>query len=313
MRRKTNIQLLMAGAAVLAIITIAASAQNPSPGAFGGSGGRGGSGRGGGRGGSGRGGGANNDLGYTDTPLVPGQQWHVHDPARPHPPVVTPGAKPGDPPSDAIILFDGKDLSHWSPSSISPTSGVTLKPGPAPWKMENGYFEVVLGSGDIATKDKFGDVQLHVEFAEPAEIRGNSQNRGNSGIFMQGRYETQVLDGWDNPTYADGQIGAIYGQWPPLANPSRRPGEWQTYDIVFEAPKMNGDTVLKPAYVTVFLNGVLMHNHKEILGPTVHRQAAKYYAQPDEDSIDLQNHGTLVRYRNIWARKPGAYDTPEKK
>jgi hypothetical protein len=136
--------------------------------------------------------------------------------------------------------------------------------------------EVVLGSGDIATKEKFGDVQLHVVFAEPAEIRGNSQNRGNSGIFMQGRYETQVLDGWNNPTYADGQVGAIYGQWPPLANPSRKPGEWQTYDIVFEAPKMNGETVIKPAYVTVFLNGVLMHVHKELLGPTVHRAAAKY-------------------------------------
>ena len=298
--------LSVAGAAALAIVTIAAFAQGNNPRAAGGSGR-------GGRGGSGRGPAVNNDLGYTDTPLVPGQQWHVHDPARPHPAVVTPGVNPGDPPSDAIILFDGKDLSHWNAATQVMPSGPTVRPVPPGWKVENGYMEVVLGSGDIATKEKFGDVQLHAEFANPAVIRGNSQNRGNSGIFFQGRYETQVLDGWDNPTYADGQIGAIYGQWPPLANPARRPGEWQTYDIVFEAPKMEGDKVLKPAYITVFLNGILMHNHKELLGPTVHRQAAKYYAQPDEDSILLQNHNTLVRYRNIWARKPGTYDTPEKK
>lgn len=295
--RRSN--FFVAATTALAIITIAALAQNPA-------------GRGG-RGGSGRGPAVNNDLGYTDTPLVPGQKWHVHDPARPHPPVVTPGVNPGDPPSDAIILFDGKDLSHWNAATQTMPSGITVRPGPPGWKVENGYMEVVLGAGDIATKEKFGDVQLHVEFANPAVIRGNSQNRGNSGIFLQGRYETQVLDGWDNPTYADGQIGAIYGQWPPLANPARKPGEWQAYDIVFEAPKMDGDKVLKPAYVTVFLNGILMHNHKELLGPTVHRQAAQYFPQPDEDSILLQNHNTLVRYRNIWARKPGVYDTPEKK
>ena len=312
MRTKSSIKLLLAGAAVIAVVSMAAFAQNPGAPGGSGRGPGGGSGRGG-RGGSGRGPVANNDLGYTDTPLVPGQQWHVHDPARPHPPVVTPGAKPGDPPSDAIILFDGKDLSHWAAATQTMPSGVTLKNEPAGWKVENGYFEVVLGAGDIATKEKFGDVQLHVEFANPAVIRGNSQNRGNSGIFLQGRYETQVLDGWENPTYADGQIGAIYGQWPPLANPARKPGEWQTYDIVFEAPRLDGDKVLKPAYVTVFLNGILMHNHKELLGPTVHRQAAKYYAQPEEDSIVLQNHNTLVRYRNIWARKPGSYDAPEKK
>jgi hypothetical protein len=309
MRRKLSIQLFLAGAILIAAIALTATAQNQAHGA---SGGRGGSGRGG-RGGSGRGGGANNDLGYTDTPLVPGQQWHVHDPARPHPAVVTPGENPGDAPSDAIVLFDGKDLSHWLPATQVMPSGPVARPGAPGWKVENGYMEVVLGSGDIMTKEKFGDVQLHVVFAEPAEIRGNSQNRGNSGIFMQGRYETQVLDGWNNPTYADGQVGAIYGQWPPLANPSRKPGEWQTYDIIFEAPKMNGETVVKPAYVTVILNGVLMHVHKELLGPTVHRQAAKYYPQPDEDSILLQNHNTLVRYKYIWARKPGAYDTPEKK
>jgi hypothetical protein len=292
--------LLITGAAIAGLLTFTALAQNP--------GGRGGSGRGG------RGAPGANDLGYTDTPLVPGQKWHVHDPARPHPPKVTPGENTNwDAPSDAIILFDGKDLSHWQKAKQVMPTGPVAEPGEPGWKVENGYVEVGLGQGDIMTKEKFGDVQLHVVFANPAEIRGNSQNRGNSGIFLQGRYEVQVLDGWNNPTYADGQIGAIYGQWPPLQNPARKPGEWQTYDIVFEAPKMEGDKVLKPAYETVFLNGVLMHNHKELLGPTVHRAAAKYLAQPAEDSILLQNHNTLVRYKSIWARHFGAYDTPEKK
>jgi len=242
----------------------------------------------------------------------------VHDPARPHPPKVTPGENTNwDAPSDAIILFDGKDFSHWQKAKQVMPTGPEAQPGDIGWKLENGYMEVVPGSGDIMTKEKFGDIQIHVVFANPAEIRGNSQNRGNSGIFLQGRYEVQVLDGWNNPTYADGQIGAIYGQWPPLQNPARKPGEWQTYDIVFEAPvfdksKPDGDKVLKPAYETVFLNGVLMHNHKELLGPTVHRAAAKYLAQPEEDSLLLQNHNTRVRYKYIWARHLGAYDTPEK-
>jgi hypothetical protein len=308
MRRKFNTHLLLAGVAAFAVVAITALAQDSAPS----TGTAQGAGRGG-RGGSGRGPAVNNDLGYTDTPLVPGQQWHVHDPARPHPPKVTPGEKPGDPPSDAIVLFDGKDLSHWNAATQKMPDGITVRPVPPGWKVENGYMEVVLGSGDIATKEKFGDVQLHVEFANPAVIRGNSQNRGNSGIFLQGRYEVQVLDGWENPTYADGQIGAIYGQWPPLANPARKPGEWQSYDIIFEAPVMDGEKVLKPAFETVILNGVVMHSHKELLGPTVHRAAAKYIPQPAEDSILLQNHNTLVRYRNIWARQMGAYDTPEKK
>jgi hypothetical protein len=291
------LSLLLTGAAVAGLVAYTAFAQAP-----------------GGRGASGA-----NDLGYTDTPLVPGQKWHVHDPARPHPPKVTPGENTSwDAPSDAIILFDGKDLSHWQRGKQVMPNGPQPDPGEIGWKLENGYVEVVPRTGDIMTKEKFGDVQLHVVFANPAEIQGNSQNRGNSGIFLQGRYEVQVLDGWNNPTYADGQIGAIYGQWPPLRNPARKPGEWQTYDIVFEAPvfdksKPEGDKVLKPAYETVFLNGVLMHNHKELLGPTVHRAAAKYLPQPEEDSLLLQNHNTRVRYKYIWARHLGAYDTPEKK
>jgi hypothetical protein len=177
--------------------------------------------------------------------------------------------------------------------------------------VENGYFEVVPRSGDITTKDKFGDVQLHVEWAAPREVRGTSQNRGNSGIFLQGRYEVQVLDSYQNPTYTDGQAGAIYGQWPPLVNPARRPGEWQSFDIVFEAPRFEDGRLLKPAYLTVFLNGVLLHNRKEVAGPTVHRAVAKYTAQPAEDSLMLQDHGSPVRYRNIWVRRLQGYDQPE--
>ena len=235
------------------------------------------------------------NLGYTDTPMLAGLPYHVHDPSRPHPPVVTPGAQSGIAPSDATVLFAGNDLSQWTATKQA-------------WRVENGYVEVVPNAGDIRTKEKFGDVQLHVEWAAPAVVRGTSQNRGNSGIFLQGRYEVQVLDSFDNPTYADGQAGAIYGQWPPLVSPVRKPGEWQTYDIIFEAPKFEGDKVVKPAYLTVFLNGVLLHHHKEVMGPTVHRALASYAPQPAEDSLVLQDHQQPVRYRNIWIRRLGSYD-----
>jgi hypothetical protein len=251
------------------------------------------------------------ELGYTDTPVLPGQPYHVHDSARPHPKVVTPAAQPGGAPSDAIVLFDGSNLSHWTSAKLNPANPATT-PSPAAWKVENGYFEVVPTSGDIGTKEKFGDVQLHIEWAAPAEIRGTSQNRGNSGIFLQGRYEVQVLDSFQNPTYADGQAGAIYGQWPPLVNPARKPGEWQSYDIVFEAPRFEDGKLVKPAYLTIFLNGVLLHNRKEIAGPTVHRALAKYTSQPAEDSLMLQDHGTPVRYRNVWIRRLHSYDQPER-
>jgi len=242
---------------------------------------------------------ANPNLGYTDTPMIPGLPYHVHDPARPHPRVVTPAVQPGRAPSDAIVLFDGRDLSQWEPTRQL-------------WKVEAGYFEVVPNSGDLRTKEKFGDVQLHVEFAVPEQIRGSSQNRGNSGIFLQGRYEVQVLDSHENPTYADGQLGAIYGQWAPLVNPARKPGEWQSYEIVFEAPRFEGEKLLKPAYLTVFLNGVLLHNRKEVMGPTVHRALATYRNQHVEDSLVLQDHQQPVRYRNIWIRRLGHYDAQER-
>jgi hypothetical protein len=252
----------------------------------------------------------NPDLGFTDTPMLPGLPWHVHDPNRPHPPVVTPSNAPGGAPSDAIILFDGKDLSHWQghPSTIT-HGGAT---GAPEWKVVDGYMEAVPRMGDIATKEKFGDIQLHVEWSAPNPPTGNSQARGNSGIILMDRFEVQVLDPWNNPTYADGQAAAIYGQWPPLANPGRRPGEWNVYDIVFEAPRMDGDKVLKPAVITVFFNGVLVQNHKESMGPMVYRKVAQYVAQPTEDSLVLQNHNSPVRYRNIWVRRLSGYDMPEK-
>jgi hypothetical protein len=232
----------------------------------------------------------NSPVGYTDTPLLPNSTYRVHDIARPHPGVVTPSAQPGGAPSDAIVLFDGKDLSQWTPSR-------------QPWKVENGYMEVTPNSGDLRSKEKFADVQLHIEWAAPAEVRGNSQNRGNSGVFLMGRYEVQVLDSSNNPTYADGQAGAIYGQWPPLVNPARKPGEWQSYDIVFEAPRFEGTKLAKPAYLTVFLNGVLLHHRKELMGPTVHRALAAYAPHVAEDSIVLQDHQQPVRFRNIWVRR----------
>src|SRR4051794_6258497 len=164
------------------------------------------------------------DLGFTDTPILPGQKWHVHDPARPYPPVVKPGATPGAPPSDAIVLFDGKDLSKWAQAGRGADSGKIVDPK---WPVKDGYFEVGAGTGPLMTRDKFGDIQLHIEWAAPPEVKGSSQGRGNSGILVMGLYEIQVLDTYNNPTYADGHAGAIYGQWPPLANAARPPGEWQ--------------------------------------------------------------------------------------
>ena len=242
----------------------------------------------------------NPDDGFTDTPMLPGLPWHVHDPARPHPKVVTPGLQPGQPPSDANVLFDGKNLSKWTSAKLGTAA--------APWKIHDGYFEVSPGSGDIATKEKFGDVQLHVEWMEPPEIKGTSQNRGNSGVFLMGLFEIQVLDSYNSRTYADGQAGAIYGQWPPLANAVRPPGEWQTYEIVFEAPRFQGDKLSKRAAVTVFLNGVLLHNRKEVMGPTIYRQVPKYVKGPSEGPLVLQDHGHPARYRNIWIRSIGGYD-----
>ena len=250
-------------------------------------------------------------LGYTDTPMLPGLPFRVHDAKRPHPRVVTPSGQCGGAPADAIVLFNGRDLSQWTAAKLDQPCYHAI-PEPAAWKVENGYFEASPGSGDIATKAKFGDVQLHAEWAAPADAHGASQSRGNSGILFQGRYEIQVLDSYQNPTYADGQAGAIYGQWPPLVNASRKPGEWQSCDIVFEVPKFDGERLATPAYFTVFLNGILLHSHKASMGPMNPRRLAKYLPQPPEDSLVLQNHNGSDRFRNIWIRRLSGYDQPER-
>ncbi len=249
--------------------------------------------------------------GYSDTPLLPGQKWKVHDIERPTPPRVTPGdiPLPVPPPSDAIVLFDGKDLStHWlQRPKRGPNRGKLVEPN---WIVRDGYAEVRPGSGHLISKEKFGDVQLHVEWMVPAKPCGSSQWRGNSGIMLMSRYEIQILDSVDNPTYADGQAGAIYGQWPPLVNASRPGGEWQSFDIVFEAPRFDGGKLVRPAYVTVFHNGVLIHHHQEIIGPVAHRRWRKYEPHAPEEPLLLQDHGVPVRFRNIWVRRLKSRDEP---
>jgi hypothetical protein len=245
------------------------------------------------------------DDGFTDTPMLPRLPWQVHDPKRPHPRVVTPGATVGVAPSDARVLFAGRDLSHWVHHD---SKGRLLEPK---WVVRNGHFETGAGTGDLHTRESFGDVQLHVEWASPSVIDGHAQARGNSGIFLMGLYEIQVLDSYDNRTYADGQAGAMYGQWPPLVNASRKSGEWQTYDIVFEAPRFEGGKLVKPAFQTVFWNGVVIHNRKEVMGATVWRAVPRYTPHAAELPLMLQDHGNPVRYRNIWVRRLGSYDRPE--
>ncbi len=242
-------------------------------------------------------------LGYQDTPILPGGTYHVHDGERPQPPVVTPAEPgtqdaPGAAPSDAVVLFDGVDTGRWEHKDGSPVK----------WTVENGYMQVTSGSGAIQTKDQIGDCQLHLEWAAPAEVKGDGQGRGNSGVFLMGRYEIQVLDCYDNPTYPDGTTGAIYGQYPPLANPCRKPGEWQTYDIIWVAPRFDGDKLVSPARVTVLLNGVVLHHDQELQGPTQHRQLAEYAPHEPTGPLELQDHGDLVRFRNIWYRPLRDYD-----
>ena len=221
------------------------------------------------------------------------QQWSIHDMDRPPPPVVDPGSA-GRPPSDAIVLFGGEDLSQWR-----------MKGGePAKWKVDAGYVEIVPGSGDLVTTRAFGDCQLHLEWATPAPAKGEGQDRGNSGVFLMGRYEVQVLDSYRRRTYADGQAAAIYGQFPPLVNASRAPGEWQEYDIIFHRPRFEKDgQLVSPARVTVFHNRVLVHDDVELAGATAHQAKATYTAHPDRLPLLLQDHGNPVRYRNLWVRE----------
>ena len=225
-------------------------------------------------------------------------KYEIHDRNRPLPVVVDAGTastpeQPGRPPSDAIMLFDGKDLSRWQHKDGSA----------AKWKVENGYFEVVPKTGQLYTKDSFGDCQLHVEFSEPNPAKGEDQDRGNSGVFLHGLYEVQVLDSYQSKTYADGQAAAVYGQFPPLVNASRPPGQWQNYDIIFHGPRFDtSGKLLRPARMTVLHNGVLVQDNVELTGPTGHHQRPPYVAGPEKLPLSLQDHNHPVRYRNIWLR-----------
>jgi len=201
---------------------------------------------------------------------------------------------PGPPPADAIVLFDGKDLSQWKNEKDG---------GPAKWEVKDGVM-TINKTGSIVTKQAFGDCQLHVEWASPAEVKGNGQGRGNSGVYLQSLYEIQVLDSWNNPTYFHGQAGGIYKQHAPLVNVSRKPGEWQVYDIIFHAPRFDADgKLLKPGTVTALHNGVLIQDNAEILGATSHVGYPKYTAHPPKQPLLLQDHGNPVKFRNIWIRE----------
>ena len=248
-------------------------------------------------------------LGYSDTPIIPGTSWHVHDGDRPQPRVVTPGAtfsQGAGAPSDAIVLFDGKDLAKWQGNR-----------GAAQWVVKDGYMEMN-GTGGIRTKEKFPDFQLHVEWCTPAPPRGEGQSRGNSGILINGMYEVQVLDSYQSKTYPDGQAGALYGQTPPLVNASKPPGEWQTYDIIWESPRWDeADKVVKAGCVTVLHNGVVLHHKRDYIGRTdgiggIAHKSLGAYGKPHapEVVIELQDHSSPIRYRNIWVRPLGQYDKP---
>ncbi|HVX14913.1 MAG TPA: DUF1080 domain-containing protein [Pirellulales bacterium] len=211
------------------------------------------------------------------------------------PKLVTPGEN-GGPPSDALVLFDGSDLSEWN--------------GAEKWSIEGGVATV--RGGSITTKRSFGSCQLHVEWAAPAKVEGDGQGRGNSGIYLMGHYEVQVLDSYENVTYFDGQAGSLYKQWPPLVNVCRKPGEWQTYDIVFDAPKFDAQgKLLRPAYVTVLHNGVLIQNHSELLGTTAWDRAPAYEPHAAKLPIGIQDHGNPVRFRNIWIRELAEGEQPQ--
>ncbi len=222
--------------------------------------------------------------------------WPQHSMERTKPPVVAPGkgALPVPPPADAIVLLDGTTMKGWE----------TDAGGAAGWLVRPGYIEVAPGAGGIKTTRGFGDVQLHVEWSSPSPAVGTGQDRGNSGVFFMGMYEVQVLDSYQSDTYADGQAGAVYGQFPPLVNVSRAPGEWQSYDIVFRRPRFtqNG-TLQRPATMTVLHNGVLVQDHVTLVGPTANKSRPPFKAHADALPIALQDHGHRVRFRNIWLRE----------
>ena len=227
-------------------------------------------------------------VGYKDTPVMPWCGFHVHDPDRPLPPTVTPAKEAfegAQAPSDAIVLFDGKDLDQWERSS---------------WKLVDGAMEAT--AGDLASKEAFGSCQLHLEFRVPDPPVGRQMNRGNSGVFFMSLYELQIFDSYTEKIYPDGQCAAVYGETPPSANACRKPGKWQTYDVVFEAPVFEKVELRTPAYITVIHNGILVQHHTEIHGPCAYRTIAPYKTHAEKMPLSLQAHGNPVQFRNIWIR-----------
>jgi hypothetical protein len=233
---------------------------------------------------------------------IDGVMVHETDPAlQPPPPVVTPGIestqeKPGSAPSDAVVLFDGKDLSNWTSTSGEPTK----------WIVTEGAMSPTKKSGMIQSKQEFGSCQLHVEFATPKQVEGESQGRGNSGVFLMGIYEIQVLDSYENATYPDGQAAALYGRAKPLVNACRKPGEWQSYDVIFHRPIFENGQVVKRATFTVLHNGVVVQDHTELSGGTDWRGShaiSKYEPHGDKGPIRFQDHGNPVLFRNVWVRE----------
>jgi hypothetical protein len=217
----------------------------------------------------------------------------------PEPPVIDPGPI-GGPPSDAVVLFDGKDVSKW-------------RDGEKAWDLKDGY-GLIRSVRGVNTVDAYGDCQLHVEFATPEKIEGSGQGRGNSGVYLMGKYEVQILDSYNNKTYFDGQCGAIYKQSPPMVNASRKPGEWQSFDIIFQAPRFAEDgSVERPGYVTVMHNGVVVQNHFELQGGTFYDRPPSYQKHPERLPLHIQYHGNPVKFRNIWIReiKPIVGKKPE--
>jgi hypothetical protein len=239
---------------------------------------------------------------------LPGQKWLVHDHTRPQPRKVTPGQPipTMSAPSDAIALFDGKDLSKWNSVSFG-RGGSTAAVTEPQWKIADGHAEM---RGGIVTKESFGDIQLHVEWTTPPvdDPMRVGQQRGNSGIVFMGRYEVQVLSSYDNPTYADGGAGAIYGVYPPMVNPCLPEGQWNSFDFVFEAPRFDGDKLVKPAFLTLFFNGVMVHNRAQFLGSTAREPLATYTPHAAELPLQLQGHVGPAWYRNVWVRRVLGYD-----
>ncbi|MBN2505078.1 MAG: DUF1080 domain-containing protein [Verrucomicrobia bacterium] len=227
-------------------------------------------------------------YGYNDTPILPWCGFHVHDADRPAPRRVDPGPPPAlsaAAPSDAVVLFDGKDMSRWVPST---------------WNMADGCIEA--GSGVLTSRQEFGDCQIHLEWQAPSGFEGPWYNRGNNGVMLMGLYEIQIFDSFNEKIYPDGQAAAIYGQTPPLVNACRRPGEWQAFDILFVAPRFEGGTLAAPARLTLLHNGVLVHLNETIRGETGHRVLPAYRRTTSQGPLQLSGHDCPVRFRNIWVR-----------